>query len=472
MTRRSRILVIAVVIGVLLGAALLDRSGGPERGDDFSSFVALGPRVPERAAEMSAWYCAEGTANPGGRADERVFVANVDDRAARARFSVFSGPDQPAQVRTFDVRAGALLGIRVGDLLATPDPGVLVEITGARAVVTHSITGNGDGGLGPCARDAAPAWHFAAGTTVRGAELWLALFNPYTDDAIVNIGFLTDAGPRAPGELQGLVVPGRTRVSVPVHDQARRDVLVATEVVARRGRVVAEQSQVLDGFDGRRGMSLSLGAPELGRRFEFATASVSDGRTQSLVLANPGDAPTSATVRTRLDGGALEPEIVSVAPRSAVAVDLGRRVPAGVGFSVGVRSQLPISAEALAVQREPWPQRQRGIATVIGEQRPARRWVLAPSRVSNVADLVAALNPGSRPVTVRFRVLADTGGTDAGGATRRVPAGRRVLVNLAELGVPDAAVLVVDASGPVMVERDASGMPGLTVSHAVPDFER
>jgi hypothetical protein len=469
MTRRGRIVVIAVVIGCLLGAAILDRSGAAERREGASPFVALGPRVPEGAAETSAWYCAEGTANPGGRADERVFVANVDVRAARARISVFSGPDQPAQSRLFDIRAGALLGIRVGDLLATPEPGVLVEVTGARAVVTHSITGNGDGGVGPCARDAAPAWHFAAGTTVRGAELWLALFNPYSDDAIVNIGFLTDAGPRAPGELQGLVVPGRTRVSVPVHDQARRDTLVATEVIVRRGRVVAEQSQVLDGFDGRRGISLSLGAPDLGTRFEFATASVSDGRTQTLVLANPGDAPTAVTVRTRLDGGALEPEIVSVAPRSALAVDLGRRVPANVGFSVGVRSRLPISADVLAVQREPWPQRQRGIATVIGEQRPARRWVLAPSRVSNEADLVAALNPGRRPVTVRFRVLGD--GEAAGDTTRRVPAGRRVLVNLADLGVPDATVLVVDASGPVVVERDASGMPGLTVSHAVPDFE-
>jgi hypothetical protein len=316
-------------------------------------------------------------------------------------------------------------------------------------------------------------WHFAAGTTVRGAQLWLALFNPYADDAIVDIGFVTDAGPLAPNELQGFVVPARSRVTVPVHDQARRDTVVATEVIARRGRVVAEQSQVLDGFDGRRGTSLSLGAPGLSRRWEFATASVSEGRTQTLVLANPGDTATSVTIRTRLDGGALEPEIVSVAPRTAVTVDLGRRVPAGVGFSVGVRSPAPISAETLAVQREPWPQRQRGIATAIGERRPARRWVVMPSRVSNVADLVAALNPGSAPVTVRFRVRgAADGALDPGAATRQVPAGRRVLVNLAELGVPDGAVLVVDATGPVVVERDASGMPGLTVSHAVPDFDR
>jgi hypothetical protein len=474
-TRRGRIVVIAVVLGCLLAAAALDRGGASDSGET-DAFVALGPRVPEDRAQTAAWYCAYGTSDPGGRADERVFVANVGARLARARVSVTSGPDRAAQARTYDVQPGAVSGIRVADILPTPEPGVLVEVTGSQAVVTHSVTGNRDGGLGPCARDAAPSWYFAAGTTVRGAELWLALFNPYVDDAIVNIGFLTDAGPLAPSELQGFVVPGRSRVTVPVHDQARRDTLVATEVIARRGRVVAEQSQVLDGFDGRRGTALSLGAPGLSRRFEFATGSVSPGRTETLVLANPGNTPTSATVRTRLDGGALEPEVVSVAPRTAVSVDLGARVPAGVGFSVGVRSRVPLIAETLTVQREPIPQNQRGIATVIGERLPARRWVVVPSRVSGTADLVAALNPTSRPVTVRFRVRGvPDPGLDEEAATRRVPAGRRVLVNLGELGVPEGGLVLVDATGPVVVERDAAGNPGFTgftMAHAVPDLDR
>jgi hypothetical protein len=468
MSRRGRIVVIVVVLACLFGAWVLDRSTS-SGADDASAFVALGPRVPEASAENVAWYCAEGTSNPGGRADERVFVANVDSRPARARVSVFTGPDQPAQVRTLDIAPGALAGIRVADIVPTPDPGVVVETAGARAVVTHSITGDRDGGVGPCARDAAPEWHFAAGTTVRGSQLWLALFNPYGDDAIVNIGFLTDQGPLAPNELQGFVVPARSRVTVPVHDQARRDNLVATEVVARRGRVVAEQSQVFDGFDGRRGTSLSLGAPELGRRFEFATASVSAGRTETLYLANPGQTPASVTVRTRLDGGALEPETVSVAPRSSTAVDLGRRVPPGTGFSVGVRSGAPVSAAVLAVQREPFPQSQRGVATVIGERRAARRWIAAPSRLSTTVDLVGVLNPGAQPARVRFRVEGAQGAPFAA-VTREIPAGRRVLVNLSELGVGAGGILFVSASQPVVVERDAGGMPGLTVSHAVPDL--
>jgi hypothetical protein len=43
-------------------------------------------------------------------------------------------------------------------------------------------------------------------------------------------------------------------------------------------------------------------------------------------------------------------------------------------------------------------------------------------------------------------------------------------VNLSELGVGPGGLLFVSASEPVVVERDSAGMPGFTVSHAVPDF--
>ncbi len=469
--RRGRIIVIVVVLGCLLLAAFLDRSGAsnPTRA---ATFVALGPRVPAPDAAEAAWYCAEGTSDPGGRADERLFIGNIGHRTAHARITVMSGPDAVPTVRALDVGAGSLATVRVADILAVPEPGVLVEVTGAQAVVTHSIISNGDAGIGPCARDAAPEWHFAAGTTVRGAQVWLALFNPFADDAIVDIAFLTDGGPLAPGELQGFVVPGHSRVTVPVHDQARRDALVGTEVTARRGRVVAEQSEVLDGTDGRQGLALSIGAPELARHWEFPNGTIVAGRTETLVVANPQDTPTTATVRTRLDGGALEPEIVNVPARTAVSVDLGRRVPPGIGFSVAVQSRAPVVAETLTALVAPVPANARGIATTVGETRAARRWVLAPSRVSATSiDLVAVLNNGRTPATFRLRVLR--GGKESVPPDTRkvlVAPGKRVVLDLGRRQVPPDGVVVVDSTAPVIVERESSAIPGISVSSAIPDL--
>jgi hypothetical protein len=471
--RRARVAIIVVVLGCLVAAALVDRNGSTDS-DAAAEVVTLGPRVPPADAVETAWYCAEGTSNPGGRADETVLIANVDERDAHARISVMQGPEVAPKVMDLDVGGETLAAIRVGDILPIAEPGVLVEITGARAVVSHSVTGNGDAGVGPCARDAAPRWHFAAGTTAKGATLFLALFNPFADDAIVDVAFLTNAGPLAPGDLQGFVVPARTRITVAVHEQARRDDLVATEVIARRGRVVAEQSQNLDGSDGRKGLALSLGAPEPARRWEFASGSVVGGRTETMVLANPTTTPTNATIQTRLDGGVLEPETVSLPGRTAVAVDLGRRVPAGVGFSVQVRSPIPIVAESLLAVRAPFATSQRGIATAIGSVRAASRWIDSPARANpSSLDRVAVLNPGLSPVT--FHLTERHGGrisTPLRMARVRVAPGKRVVVDLNALNIRPDAFVVIDATGPIVVDRESAGMPGVTAAAVIPDFGR
>lgn len=470
-SRATRLTVIAIVVGALLLAALIDRSGAD---DETTQAVMTGPRVPSADAIETAWYCAEGTSNPNGRADERIHIANVDRRDGRARVSVMSGPDNEPRVLDVDLAAGTLVNLRVADVLAVPDPGVLVEVSGARAVVSHSITGNRDAGVGPCARDAAPQWHFAAATTARGAQLFLALFNPFSDDAIVDISFLTASGPLEPEDVQGFVVPGHSRVTVPVHDYARRDAVVSTEVASRRGRVIAEQTQTLDGTDGRRGLALSLGATQASRRWEWASGSVANGRTQTLVIANPQRTPTSATIRTRLDGGALEPETVSIPARSAVAVDVGRRVPAGIGFSIRVDGELPVVAESLVAQREPIPSAQRGIATEIGSTKPARFWVDVPARATGRSqDAVAIANPGRAGVDVRLRIV---GGGETTAPPRlqriRLAPGRRTVVDLVDLQVRADAFVTIDASGPVVVDRASAGMPGITEATAIPDYDR
>jgi hypothetical protein len=384
------------------------------------------------------------------------------------------GQDLEPKVMTVEVAGRTMANLRVADILPVADPGVLVEVTGARAIVTHSITGNGDAGVGPCARDAAPQWHFAAGTTARGAQLWLALFNPFADDAIVDIDFLTNTGAVAPEDLQGFVVPGRTRMTVPVHDAARRDDLVATEVTARRGRVIAEQSQTLDGTDGRRGLALSLGAPTLSTRWEFASGGIAAGRTQSVVIANPASVPTNATIRTRLDGGALEPETVSIPSRTAIVVDLGARVPAGVGFSFAVEGRVPLIAESLIAVRAPIAAPLRGIATEIGSNEPAGRWIDAPGRATTGSqDSIAVLNPGRAAVTVRVQVMRGGEVTTPPRAARvRIAAGKRAVVDLGVLRVPADAFVVIDASGPVVVDRESSAMPGVTAAATVPDYDQ
>jgi len=466
--RPYRSAAIAVVLGALLIAAIVNATA-PSASRAVPADRGVG--VPTVARAVAAWYCAEGTSAPGGRADETLYLTNIDARAAHARVTVMAGA-QGTKTAPLEVGARTTVALRVADVLPATEPGVLVESTGGRLVVDHQLAANGDVALGPCASSPSPRWTFAAGNTSRGSQQWLALFNASSDDAIVDVTFMTDTGPFSPDDLQGVVVPGRSRVSVAVHQAAPRRGLVATEVHARRGQVVAEQSLLLDGSDGHKGLAVSLGAPGFATRWVLPTALEGGGRAQQVIVANPGSNPVDATVTIHLDAAAeIAPQQVTVDPGAAMNVDLGV-VPLGVGFSTQVRAPTPVVVGTFAANTTPLPASARGIASSVGETERARAWVAAPARASNgSSDVVAVVNPGRRPVSVDAEIL------DAGQA-RPVPSftgaevapGARVLLDLRALGVPPSAAVVVRASHPVVVGRESSSVPGFTMAAAVPEL--
>ena len=467
----SRVGIIIVVVAVLAGAAVVGRVDASDSASNATLDIASA-RFPPAGAPSTAWYCAEGTSAPGGRGDERVYVANIGDRPVRADITVMPGADQAPKTTTLPVAARSSESVRIGDVLAAPEVGVLVEVSGGTAVVSHSIASGTDLGVGPCARGPSATWDFAAGTTARGAQLWLALYNPFSDDAIVDLHFLTDQGLVAPEQLQGFVVPRRSRVSVPVHDSVSRDNLVSTQVIVRRGRAIAEQSLILDGTDGRAGLALSLGAPAAARTWRFPAGLQADGRRQEIIVANPAAVPTKVKVSIDLDGTAtLDPETVSVPAGTAVRADL-TRIPKGTGFSVTVTAPDPVIAETIVAVVAPSPAITRGLATALGMTRAARVWAVAPARASASSnDVVTVLNPGPGSARVSIRSFSNGQADELrDGATKTVKAGERGLFDIGRLRVPRDAVAVVSATAPVLVEREGSSGPGLTLAGAIPDL--
>ena len=186
-----RLAFVAVVVVALVTAAIFTNST-----ESFEASRPTGPRVGV-ASETSTWYCAEGSANPNGRADEEIVLGNVGTAASHAVITVFSGSEAAPVRRAVTVAKGAVVRVKVADVVVAADPGVLVEVRGAPTAVEHRISRGSDVALGPCAREPSTDASFAAGTTMKGAELWLALFNPFPDDAIVDVRGITGDGVRA-----------------------------------------------------------------------------------------------------------------------------------------------------------------------------------------------------------------------------------------------------------------------------------
>jgi hypothetical protein len=448
----------AVVVVVLFIAAI-----APDASTDVTVAVARGPRLGG-AGESTTWYCAEGTANPGGRADEELVVGNVGAAPLQAVVTVDGGSDVAPVARPYTVAPGRVVRVHVADLAPIADPGVVVETRGGRAVVEHTLARADDTAMGPCAREPTTEARFAAGTTSKNSELWLALFNPFPDDAIVDVEAVTDTGRRAPGRLQGIVVPRLTRVSVPIHESVPRVNTVATQVSVRRGRVIVEQSQFLDGSDQRRGLALSLGS-ELASQWRFPIGISGSGRQERLVLANPSGRDADVRISFALDAAAaVEPVRLVLPATSVVSPDLSR-VPADIPYSMTVRSSTPIVAEDVAASGAPQAASVRGIATDPGLDAGARTWAVAPSRLAaRSGDALAVVSADGRPHRVRVIVQEADGPRELVAAP--VPGTGRAVIDLAKVTRrPNLALLLV-ADGPVVVERESSA-PGLTRSHAV-----
>ena len=475
MRRVPRLPILLLVVGLLAAAVVF-------RDDDRSSGAASGTAapadagVPPAAALSASWFCSEGTSTPDGRADETVVITNIADEEVAATVTVMPGGETVPVSRTVQVGAHEEERVRVADVLETPEPGVIVEVVGGQAVVAHEIRAEDDVAIEPCARGAAEDWYFASGTTVRGAQQHLALFNPFGDDAIVDVTFLTDTGVQEPDPVQGRVVERRSRVSIPVHDLVPRQDVVAVHVRARTGRVVAERSMTFDGTapeDGpaRDGVSLSLGAIEPARTWSLPVGTTADGGAALVALANFGSLASTVEVEIVLPGDeTLSPESVPVPARGVVNVDVSGRVPDDVQFVVRATARTvegnepPVVAELL----EWWPDESTStaVATTLGAPEPARRWVV--SLPDGDADgIVSVLNPGDGPVTAEVRIH-ERGADPRSAPEAAIPPGRFASFALGSLA-GGGRVVVVHADQPVVTGFTLMGGGGAMML-AVPDF--
>jgi hypothetical protein len=342
---------------------------------------------------------------------------------------------------------------------------VVVETTGGRGVVEHTLSRAGDTAMGPCAREPRDVTRFAAGTTSKGSELWLALFNPFPDDAIVDVEAITDGGRRAPGNLQGIVVPHLTRVAVPIHASIQRVDTVATQVSVRRGRVVAEQSQYLDGSDGRKGLGLSEGA-ELAKEWRFPLAVASTGRQQRFVLVNPGSVDVTVTISFTLAAAAAVEPLSLTVPATSVVTPTLDRVPNDIPYSATMRASRPFLVEGVGSVGAPKATDRRGIAADPGLTRGARTWAVTPARLAATSvDALGVMSADGRPHHLRVVVPERAGSRTL--LAVDVPATGRAAIDMARVtSQPDLALLLM-VDGPVVVERE-SYAPGFTRSHAIP----
>ena len=461
------------LVGLLVAALVVAERDASRIRPEIPTLASAvdGPTVPSEDAVSVVWFCSEGTSVSTGRLLETVLIANLEREPIDVTVTVMRGSGHSFAIEQRQIAALAQERISVADIAEVEEPGVVVEVLGGRAIVEHELHAADDVAVGPCARAAAREWYFAGGTTVRGAEEWLTLFNPFGEDAIVDVTFLTASGRNAPGATDSLAVPRRTRISLPLHEQLLREEELAIAVRARIGRVVAERTLRFDGTDVRRGTAVSLGVTGAASQWRIPLGDAQAGATQTLSIANFGHRSAEVELRIELAGDIqLEPETLDVAGQSVQRVDLAQRVPLGTAYAIDVR--VVRGSDVVVETLGTWaaPATPVGVATMHGSVTTARRWAFAAGRSDDSTEaVISAINVSDRPLTVQL--YAYTGGdpnSPASAPARALAPGERAEFRLSEIGFRADQVIVVEADGPIVVGRLILGL-GVSMSAGVPD---
>jgi Family of unknown function (DUF5719) len=534
----------AVAAGVALGTA--GESGGDQARTPDVRLGAAMPVMAPTSAATSTWYCTAGTAAPDGMADHTVVMANPGDEDRIATVTVVAGdlrrpgvppagslPD-PA-VRQVPVAAGERVALRLGDVVLAPLAAAVVEVDGGGVAVEHQVMGPQGADVTPCSSFAAPAWHFAWGTTSRDARELVVFFNPFPSPATLDGVFMTEDGPREPTRLQGFPVPPRSVVGIDLGDDVTRSEQVAATFRARSGRVVVERVTQHDGSLGIRGLTLGLGAPEAASTWVFADGEASvpspetpapgadltttttattttttteasgaarhDGlaTSEKIVVYNPGDERAEVAVGLQPgaddEGGVPQPFHLTVAGGGYEVVDYGAqpRVSAGVDHATVVHATngVPVVAERVTVDTVPQPPpppppagRRRTapppepppgeMTATAGARYAARDWTFPTLSLSDGGTAgFAVYNPDpDQPVRVELRALGDAA-EGTGVTVARVPPGGRATIPFDPFVAAAAEGVVVRAPRPVVVDRLVSESDGrrLALGPGVPALD-
>ena len=406
------------IAGVVVGVSLVG-FGLAQRRDlhvPISSFTNLGaptlPFVPAGSFITSSWFCPGVPAGAQGLGGV-VVVTNPSDQPKHGQITVYSSdPTATAVVRPVDVAARTSASIDLATLQTTGAyVSAVVEIEGGGGFVEqHAVHPAGDS-VSPCANAASSNWYFADGFTASDSVEQIVLTNPYPEAAIVDIGFVTNAGVRNPSRLQGFPVPGR---SVQVIELGAKDEpVIATKVVASRGRVVAARAQHYLG-SGRLGFGLSLGAPALADQYFFADGESGTGISELYQVYNPTS--QDVTVDARFLG---VPASDSFANDTQIDVAAGRVVTLDVatvkGLPAGRHAAVfsTFSTASIVVERVINRPAGKSVATPVVMGMPgglaSARWSAAIGTDEPIEAGLVVLNADSVATTVEVATLGPGG---------------------------------------------------------------
>lgn len=468
--RRRRVLptrrgIIAVVLISLVTAGLVVDSKYPHRTHAVAPNHVIG--AAPVSATSSAWYCPmlfATRANPNASA---IYVLNPNDTTLSGMATYFPQGGSAVDVPV-NVPAHARLALHAGEVVDAAYAAALLRFDGGGAAVEHSISTPNGFAFSPCSTQASAQWYFADGSTEANTSMQIGLFNPFLEDAIADVNFITSDGSQQPGEFQGVVVPARSFTSLNIGDRVRRRDWISTSLSVRSGRIVT--SEIQSGvFNGVAGVGLTLGATSPRPVWYLPDGVVTPGFTDQITLFNPNNQESQANVELITDKGSVAPIQLHVPAKGRVAVNLDKedRVSKDATYGTIVRVTNGVDVVVQRTGTSTTPAHSTGAFFQMGDTDPSDRWVVPVDETRDpFDDWVYVMNPSGSAASVTVTGVSPTGQPLT--STGIVQAGRRLLIHVDEFA-PDASNpgLIIQSDHPVITGRTLYVNGGLGYSSSL-----
>jgi hypothetical protein len=471
-----RLPVLVLVVAAVAAGAFAGRSHAPGVARPVQPVEAT--QLPVGGALSTAWYCP-GVPASFPLSDQTFALSNLGSRPARAAVTVHPDDGSAPVTRMVTVPRDS---VRNFERRMLPSGPLVIEPFSSDVVVSAGLESADQLSTVPCATTAGTDWYFAAGTTVRGVAQWLVLEDPFAADARVNVVLRTDAGLQELPSLSGLDVPARSRLVIPIHDQAVRRDRVSVEVHAVVGKVVASQTIQYGTPTGTPGVATSIGAVKPASSWWFPGGDTRTGASAVVAIANVGQLDADVSVQGQTAAKKIVPPVQLTVPAGGVSwVQIGGctdttdsclDVPERIGYVLLVQSDRDTRIVAQTLSRfDGERDTTLGVATSVGSTVPAQHWVIARVGARGQRSTSVALSdPGLKPAQVTVAIVRN-GRVERPADLRRVTIapGQRYVVPLAQpdAGVPLGGAVVITSDVPIFAEstiyadNDATRAPGI-----------
>lgn len=437
---RETVLALTIVGVVSLGLLIEVAVGDVERARPVT---VAGPRFQERAL-----FC------PPGPKDGKSFAVSA---ATSGDVSLGLEPARPDRVelRSDRIFIQELPGRAPTDVVGY---GAAVR-AGALVRATDPVIGEA---AARCADRASSHWFFASGASTLGVDQRLLIYNPFPDEAVVRVSFLTEAGVETKGNLADVPVPSKRTTEIRINEFIRLERTLAVRIDTKRGRVTAWRLLYDNPDGGPTGVQMSLGAAAPSETWFFPDGAVGEGVDERIGLMNPTEEEATVTISLHGAGGKIvQPEelVAVVLPAGTARQIVLNDVLGNAEKKIGGVSAIVQSTNGVKIVAERSIRYKTtelsGSAAEVGATAPSRSWFLPAATLNPSTDTVVVMNPGAAPATIDLELLfenkAPVSPADLQGRT--LEPGGRLKIGIGEWTQLETALVRLTSTSPVVAER-------------------